>query len=82
MGFEVRITRLGHVQRGGDPMVFDRLLGTRLAAYAVDQLDNGVQGVLIGLTKGRISVTPLSEVASGKKDIDLSLLNMAKRLAK
>ncbi len=81
LGFEIRTTRLGHIQRGGMPTSFDRLLGTRLAAAAVDCLEQGRHGVLTGLINGREATTPLSEVASKKKELDLSLLKLARILA-
>jgi hypothetical protein len=65
-GFELRGTKLGHIQRGGTPGVFDRLLATRFAAAAVDHLAREKHGVLIGLIKDEITATPLVDVA-GKK---------------
>lgn len=81
-GFELRVTILGYVQRGGTPTAFDRLLGTRFGSAATDCLARGEQGVLIGLQRGTIGFTPLSEVASKKKPLDLSLWKMAQVLAK
>lgn len=81
LGFELRVTRLGHVQRGGIPTVFDRMLGTRLSATAIEQLSRGNDGVLVGLVDDKETTTPLSEVAIGHKDLDLSLLKMANILA-
>ena len=60
LGFDLRVTKLGHVQRGGAPGAFDRLLGTRLGAAATEQLAAGGQGVLMGLLKGEIAATPLA----------------------
>ena len=81
LGFELRVTTLGHVQRGGAPGAFDRLLGTRLAAAAVERLESGRHGVLIGLLKGEIAATPLEQVASQRKSLDLSLVELAGKLA-
>ena len=53
------MTTLGHVQRGGTPGAFDRLLATRLAAAAIDSLARGEHGHLIGLLRGEVSATPL-----------------------
>jgi 6-phosphofructokinase 1 len=81
VGFdELRVTKLGHVQRGGMPGAFDRTLGTRLGAAAVECLVKGEHGVLVGLIKGAITTTPLVEVVSSKKPLDLSLLTLAKGL--
>ena len=82
LGFELRATTLGHVQRGGAPGAFDRFLATRLGAEAVYQLAKGEHGVLVGLLKGDIGVTPLAEVATHKKKLDLRLLDLAHVLAK
>jgi 6-phosphofructokinase 1 len=48
-GFETRATVLGHVQRGGDPAAFDRVLATEMGEYAVDLLVNGQSGRAVGL---------------------------------
>jgi 6-phosphofructokinase 1 len=82
LGFELRVTKLGHVQRGGAPGSYDRLLGTLLGAAATDQLDRGVQGVLVGMVKGEVAATPLAEVVAHKKALDLRLLELAHVLAK
>ena len=71
LGFEFRVTILGHVQRGGTPGAFDRLLGTRLGAAAVDRLAHGEQGILVGQQGGEIRATPLDEVAGQRKELDL-----------
>jgi 6-phosphofructokinase 1 len=82
LGFQLRVTILGHVQRGGSPAASDRLLATRLGAAATDCLERSEYGVLVGLIKGEIVTTPLEVVATSKKPFDLSLLNLAKVLAK
>jgi 6-phosphofructokinase 1 len=82
LGFELRVTILGHVQRGGAPGAFDRLLATRLGAGAVERLDRGEHGVLIGLLKGEITATPLEEVVARRKPLDPKLIELAQVLAK
>jgi 6-phosphofructokinase 1 len=82
LGFELRVTKLGHVQRGGAPGVFDRLLATRFGAAAVEQISHGQHGVLIGLNKGEIATTPLADVIANKKPLDLRLLELAYVLAR
>ncbi|MFH0769186.1 MAG: ATP-dependent 6-phosphofructokinase [Chloroflexota bacterium] len=82
LGFEVRVTRLGHVQRGGAPGVFDRLLSTQLGAAATEHLAQGEHDIMVGLIKGEIITTPLAEVVSKKKPLDLRLLELARVLAK
>jgi 6-phosphofructokinase 1 len=82
LGFDLRVTTLGHVQRGGQPGAFDRLLATRLAVGAVEHLSRGETGVLVGLLQGEVGSTPLDQVVGVKKKIDLGLLHMQKVLAK
>jgi 6-phosphofructokinase 1 len=82
LGFELRATILGHVQRGGTPGAFDRLLATRLGAAAVDRLARGEKSVLVGLLRGQVAATPLEEVVATKKPLDLALFDLARMLAK
>jgi 6-phosphofructokinase 1 len=82
LGFDLRVTILGHVQRGGAPGVFDRLLATRLGAAATERLASGEHGVLVGLIKGEIAATPLDEVVATKKQLDPGLFELARALAK
>ena len=81
IGFDVRVTTLGHVQRGGTPGAFDRLLATRLASAAVENLARGEHGRLMGLLHGEVASTPLTEVVGRPKPIDLELLKLQKVLA-
>lgn len=81
LGFELRLTRLGHVQRGGVPTAFDRLLATRLAAAAIDRLKRHRDGVLVGLVNDQVAETPLSDAAGRRKVLDLSLLELSRILA-
>ncbi len=82
LGFELRVTTLGHVQRGGAPGAFDRVLATRLGAAATEHLARGAHGVLMGLNKSEITATPLAEVVANKKPLDLYLWELARVLAK
>ena len=81
LGFDLRATTLGHVQRGGAPGAFDRLLATRLGAKATECLAQGEHGVLVGLLQDRIATTPLSDVVGRKKPLDVALLKLAHVLA-
>lgn len=80
-GVDLRITRLGHVQRGGAPGVYDRMLATRLGAAAIEGLLAAETAVLVGLRRGAIAMTPLSEVAARTAPLDLQLLDLAQGLA-
>ena len=82
MGFELRTTRLGYVQRGGAPGAFDRLLATRLAAAATEHLVRSEHGLLLGWLRGEPATTPLDEVVTSKKPLDLRLLDLAAVLAR
>jgi len=82
VGFQLRITILGYVQRGSAPGSYDRLLATRFGAAATECLSQGEYGVLVGLVNGRVATTPLSEVAANKKPLDQELLNLANVLAR
>ena len=82
IGFQLRVTILGHVQRGGSPGASDRLLATWLGAAATDCLARGEHGVLVGSIKGEVATTPLSEVVANVKPLDLRLLEIARVMVK
>jgi len=82
LGFDVRVTILGHVQRGGAPTFFDRLLATRLGAEAVERLAEGEEGLLVGLSHGDVITTPLRDVVTNRKTLDLRLLELGRRLGR
>jgi 6-phosphofructokinase 1 len=82
LGFQLRATQLGHVQRGGTPGAFDRILATRIGSAAVQYLAKGCHGALMGLNKGEITATPYAEVTGNKKPLDLGLLELSKILEK
>jgi 6-phosphofructokinase 1 len=81
IGFDLRVTRLGHVVRGGTPTAADRVLATRLGAAAVDTLAAGRQGVLAGIVKGEVVTTPLAEITGRTRPADASLLELARVMA-
>ena len=81
-GFGVHLSILGQAQRGGSPMAHDRLLATRLGAAAVEQLHQGVSGVMVGLVDGQTVCSPLAEVTECTRGIDESYYELAKGLAR
>jgi len=81
LGFDLRVCRLGHVQRGGSPGVVDRLLATRLAAAAVEQLAAGGGGVLMGQLGGQVVATPFEQIVGRRKTQDRVLWSLAHTLA-
>ena len=81
IGFDLRVTRLGHVVRGGIPSAADRVLATRLGAAAIETLARGRHGVLVGIIKGDTTATPLAEIAGRMRPADASLLELARVMA-
>ncbi|MCS7233453.1 MAG: 6-phosphofructokinase [Synergistetes bacterium] len=80
-GYEVRIVVLGHLQRGGSPTAFDRILASRLGAKSVELLLNGIEGKMVGWEKGNISVYDLSYSWENVKGIDIELYRLADMLS-
>jgi len=75
-GFEVRTTVLGHVQRGGSPTAFDRLLSTRLGTMAVNALSEGQSGIMVGVQMAGRMMTPLVDVLREARQPDDDLLGL------
>ena len=61
---DVRVTVLGHLQRGGSPTAFDRLLATRFGAMAVHMIAQGKVGHMVALHEGHMTAVPLSDAVS------------------
>jgi 6-phosphofructokinase 1 len=80
LGFELRVAILGHIQRGGTPSAYDRILASRLGAGAVEAMARGEFNVLTGSISSEIKYTSLEEVVNNKKEIDKSLVELAKIL--
>lgn len=78
---EARTTVLGHVQRGGSPSCFDRILGTRFGAAAVDCLLSGKTGVMVGLQGSRIATSDIENVLTGRPELSPEALRLAEPLA-
>jgi phosphofructokinase-like protein len=72
-GFETRQTILGHVQRGGTPTAFDRVLATRFGVAAIDAVHDGAFGQMVALQGGEIVRVPLSEAVGTLKTVDPAL---------
>ena len=81
IGFELRVTRLGHVVRGGSPTAADRILATRLGSAAVETLVQERHGVLVGASRNEIVTTPLAEIAGRTRPADAALLELARVMA-
>jgi len=80
LGFDVRSSILGYIQRGGKPTAYERLLATRLGAFAVDCLAGDQHGVMVGVSGHQLITTPLPDVVSHRQELDLSLHDLARRL--
>ena len=76
--YEVRVSVLGHMQRGGSPSCFDRVLGIQMGITAVESLLNGESRVMIGIQNGKTNKIDLSKAIKGKSKIDKELLRMSK----
>ncbi|MCU0499694.1 MAG: 6-phosphofructokinase [Anaerolineae bacterium] len=81
IGFELRTTQLGHVQRGGIPTVSDRLLGTEFGAHAVECMAQGQSGVLVGKINNQLTTTPHEQIAGKHRPVDPKLFELANVLA-
>lgn len=82
VGFHTRVTILGHVQRGGSPSAFDRLLATRMGVRAVETLLSGESGVMMGLSGREIQPTSLQEVIERAREANVEYYEMARMLAR
>ena len=82
LGFELRVTKLGHIQRGGAPHAFDRLSATLLGAAAVEHLNAGRHGVLLGLVGGRVTASALADILCAEKPLAPQWHHLAQVLAR
>ena len=78
---ETRISVLGHIQRGGKPSASDRVLGSRLGAYAVSLLQEGRSGVGAGISKNELTATDFTYVREHDKQYDNSIYLLSKELS-
>ncbi|HKJ37808.1 MAG TPA: 6-phosphofructokinase, partial [Anaerolineales bacterium] len=82
VGFKTRVTILGHIQRGGRPTSFDRLLAARMGTKAVELLLDGKTDIMVGLKSTGVEEVPLEEVTSNARELTMSYYEMAKMLAR
>ena len=80
LSIETRVTVLGHVQRGGMPTAFDRVLATRFGVSAIEQIVADNTGCMVALQGNRIVTVPLRDVASRVKPVNPDLYHLAKRV--
>lgn len=79
--YDVRVTILGHLQRGGSPTAQDRILASRMGAAAIDALIEGQRNVMIGEANDEIVYVPFSKAIKNNKPIDRNLLETLRRLS-
>ena len=76
-GYEARVSVLGHLQRGGSPSCFDRVLASRMGVKAVDSLLEDKTNLMVGLSDGLIKLTPLDKAIKGNTNINKELLRVS-----
>ena len=76
-GYDVRVSVLGHMQRGGSPSCFDRVLASRMGVKAVESLLEGKTNFMVGLISNKMELTPLEMAIKGKTKINLELLRVS-----
>jgi 6-phosphofructokinase 1 len=76
--YEIRVSVLGHMQRGGSPSCFDRVLGTKMGVTAVESLLNGESRYMIGVDNGKIVKTSLKKAIKGETKIDPELIRISR----
>jgi len=79
--YEVRVSVLGHMQRGGRPSCFDRVLASRMGVYAVESLLKGVSNVMVGIDNSQMILTPLESSIKGKTKINKNLIRVSEILS-
>jgi len=77
-GYETRVTVLGHLQRGGSPTAFDRILGTRFGIKAVELVLAGEFGTMVSLQGNKVVAVPLEQGTGSLKTVDMELYQIAK----
>jgi 6-phosphofructokinase 1 len=79
-GYDLRPTVLGHIQRGGNPSAFDRILATRMGSYAVELLLDGQNGIMIGSDGDKLITTSLETAVKLHNTPDLERLKLLKKM--
>ncbi len=77
-GFDTRATVLGHIQRGGTPTAFDRVLATRFGIAAIEAVHDGAFGNMVALQAGEIVRVPLAEAVGELKLVDREMYDVAR----
>jgi 6-phosphofructokinase 1 len=75
--YDVRVSVLGHIQRGGTPTCFDRVLASRMGVRAVEALLEGKSNLMVGIMDSKITLTPISQAIKGHTKIDKELIRVS-----
>lgn len=75
--YDIRVSVLGHMQRGGAPSCFDRVLASRLGVKAVESLLEGKSNFMVGMLSDKVALTPLEQAIKGNSEIDKELLRVS-----
>ena len=79
--YDVRVTILGHLQRGGSPSAYDRILASRLGVGAIEALKEDQRNVMIGIRNDKVVYVPFSEAIKKDKPLDKSLIQVLDELS-
>ena len=79
--YDVRVSILGHLQRGGSPTAYDRILASRMGAAAIDALLEDQRNVMIGIQNDEIVYVPFSKAIKNDKPVKRTLVDTLRRLA-
>jgi 6-phosphofructokinase 1 len=82
VGFKTRVTILGHIQRGGGPTAFDRILAARLGSAAVNAILDGQTDLMVGLNGRSVELIPLTQVMTHQRAANMEYYEMARQLAR
>ena len=75
--YDIRVSVLGHMQRGGSPSCYDRVLASRLGVKAVESLLDGKSNYMVGILNDKVELTPLEQAIKGNSEIDRELLRVS-----
>ena len=77
VGYDVRVSVLGHMQRGGSPSCFDRVLASKMGVKAVESLLEGKSNVMVGTINNKLQLCPLEKAIKGHSKIDKELIRVS-----
>jgi 6-phosphofructokinase 1 len=75
--YDIRVSVLGHMQRGGSPSCYDRVLASRFGVKAVESIIEGKSNYMVGMLNDKVALTPLDQAIKGSSEIDKELLRVS-----